>query len=1202
MDLERIKQQFRIRSGRSKKLKKNRTGLVTSPTSQQEAKASYTNGAPTASQQTEAKSARQETQSKRPQQQPANEDPKKIEDQPASATEEKNEVEDQLAEATGAPEQSPEYSEPAPGGEEVNNNASDEAINGDEELTPKMDESHLSPSSDADDFDLNPPAPRSKPPSIETLAELLFSADHLNALVHHPPQLIKFSAFLQRYLPHVYPLLSQYLETQKAIKAVEYANAVAEGLKPKATGEDTSTDMRTFAARLDEEFEKISNASFDALVGDALPRFVSYTLVKIVSECLTNEITGRSTPVMRDLVGGLSEVFCLTDPNQEDNPIIYASEDFYRLTRYGPDDTLNNNCRFLQGRKTDRKSVERLRDAIKGGEEISEALLNYRRDGRPFINLLMIAPLHDKQGKLKYQIGAQVDVTGLVEGGRALEGFQRFLNRRADDKKREEAKAKRQGSDNDQQRKSRALSKLRDLSEMFDLEESAIVQAHSRSNSLDREDDDNRSIGSVDRSRRVYVDPDASDEDDDEEDGEQEQLAKSGENWTLGDAGDGRLSGKLPGVYDSFMLLRPAPSLRIVFVSPKLRRFGEVLQTPFLSHVAAPAATLAGLSESLQAGVPVTAKIHFASERGTNRNGTELKNGGKHEDGKHGRAIWISATPLLGADEQIGVWMCVVCEKSKVGNFRSSQSRSVQQKMESLNAVQDSPQSSTLNGQSPDTPTRNNNAEVEANQDRPIKPVRIDSNTVLRSPIPEKQQPEEVKEQKKDLRPMESVYFDTDERQSAPHQEIGKPERTEHESVEQDRDEELHSASDEDRAMTPVQEYKEESAESPDPKKRLVDDLDSLVESLPGDHDSADEYVATRSPQTQPSQNKDRVVIEEDSDVLAREESEDYHDLSESESPQTEKQMEYQEPKSVLSELDHEDEHENENKNDGVPSQPKAVESAPWESDQVAQYMDKWAHTTVTSSNLDDPFVDQTSVEGIDNSKEEPAKTQEVGSDEDQQVNNKAEVQIEETSNNTSKQFRLPADSNFPVAARASTPPDDTKHEDADHEEATSDQDQKVNNKDEVLDEESSNDTPKQFRLPSDSNFPVAARASTPPPDQGMSDAFAVGPEGKSPDSEEAESAEHKHDIENWVEDGRPASSSSNQQSMLSRGPSAAKRVGMDYLRAGSGRWTNTPALGPQRISEANKPPGDHRKMLKNADSDGMTNEDLCARSPYSVD
>jgi len=61
------------------------------------------------------------------------------------------------------------------------------------------------------------------------------------------------------------------------------------------------------------------------------------------------------------------------------------------MTGYGRDFVIGRNCRFLQGPKTNRHSVRRLKTSIDGGTEISETILNYRRDGTPFVNLLLVA-------------------------------------------------------------------------------------------------------------------------------------------------------------------------------------------------------------------------------------------------------------------------------------------------------------------------------------------------------------------------------------------------------------------------------------------------------------------------------------------------------------------------------------------------------------------------------------------------------------------------------------------------------------------------------------------------------------------------------------------------------------------------------------------------------------------------------------------
>ena len=578
-------------------------------------------------------------------------------------------------------------------------------------------------SSDAMDFDLKAPAPKPRPPSVESLSELLFSAGHLNTILHDPREIARFTAFLNKFKPDYQPLILRYLETQKAIKAIEYANAVAEGATVASEGEDNAVEkaVPSVAATLDKAFEEASTASFAALVGTGLPMYITYCLTKLVSECLVNEITGKQTPMLRNLVGGLSEVFCLTDPTREDNPIIYASEEFYRYTGYGSDDVIGNNCRFLQGRKTSPLSPKRLRESIDKGEEICETLLNYRRDGRPFINLLLIAPLHDDKGKVKYFIGAQVDVTGLVEDGRGLDAFERYLAYRHFEK---ESKP---NTDTESKKKRKALKKLRELSEMFDLEESAVVQTASRASSMSRESDAS-STGSSERQRggrRVLGEDDDSEQDEAEDDDDREA-------WKLGASGPYGLSGKLPGIYETYMLIRPAPSLRIIFVSPKLRKIGKVVQSPFLSHVAAPATTLAGLKESFTSGTPVSAKINFLPQAGESRDGTKTSPG-KPQNGKNGRTCWISATPMLGADDRVGVWMIVVVEKTKIG--RNARAAEVEAKAVSK-AQANKPERIDLPKRQYSDRGRPNAPQLPK-EELPIKPRRLDdSNEDVNGDVP----------------------------------------------------------------------------------------------------------------------------------------------------------------------------------------------------------------------------------------------------------------------------------------------------------------------------------------------------------------------------------------------------------------------------------------------------------------------------------
>lgn len=180
-------------------------------------------------------------------------------------------------------------------------------------------------------FDLRPPPPNRPVKFLDTLSDQLFSGDHLDVILRDPSFFLRFTAFLNRYRPHSAPVLVRYLETQKAMKAVEYANALAQTVKPLPGDPPGQTPCP--AASIDPRFEARAKKAFGLLVTEALPAYITHAFVRVVTESMVREITGTTMPVMRELVGGLAEVFCLSDPSVKDNPIVYASEGMYRHER-----------------------------------------------------------------------------------------------------------------------------------------------------------------------------------------------------------------------------------------------------------------------------------------------------------------------------------------------------------------------------------------------------------------------------------------------------------------------------------------------------------------------------------------------------------------------------------------------------------------------------------------------------------------------------------------------------------------------------------------------------------------------------------------------------------------------------------------------------------------------------------------------------
>lgn len=117
----------------------------------------------------------------------------------------------------------------------------------------------------------------------------------------------------------------------------------------------------------------------------------------------------------------------LTDPAQDDNPLIYVNDGFVELTGYSRSEALGRNCRFLQGENTNPDTVAKVRRAIDAEEPVSVDFQNYRADGTMFWNHLEIAPIRDADGELLNYIGFQQDATARVERHRQLDILDRYL-------------------------------------------------------------------------------------------------------------------------------------------------------------------------------------------------------------------------------------------------------------------------------------------------------------------------------------------------------------------------------------------------------------------------------------------------------------------------------------------------------------------------------------------------------------------------------------------------------------------------------------------------------------------------------------------------------------------------------------------------------------------------------------------------------
>ena len=110
------------------------------------------------------------------------------------------------------------------------------------------------------------------------------------------------------------------------------------------------------------------------------PELIPFVLAQILDNCITG--------------------ITLSDPDQDDNPIVYANAMFELITGYDQDEIIGRNCRFLQGEERGQEELETLRDAIGKRKSVTVTLRNFRKNGDLFYNRLTVRPLFDPEGNL----------------------------------------------------------------------------------------------------------------------------------------------------------------------------------------------------------------------------------------------------------------------------------------------------------------------------------------------------------------------------------------------------------------------------------------------------------------------------------------------------------------------------------------------------------------------------------------------------------------------------------------------------------------------------------------------------------------------------------------------------------------------------------------------------------------------------------
>ncbi|HUX72445.1 MAG TPA: PAS domain S-box protein [Steroidobacteraceae bacterium] len=118
--------------------------------------------------------------------------------------------------------------------------------------------------------------------------------------------------------------------------------------------------------------------------------------------------------LLQSAVAQLNDIVLITEAEPIDEPgprIVFVNDAFLRRTGYAREEVIGRSPRFLQGPKTQREELDRVRAALTLWQPVRSELVNYTKSGEEFRLDLVIVPLADASGRHTHWVSVGRDIT-----------------------------------------------------------------------------------------------------------------------------------------------------------------------------------------------------------------------------------------------------------------------------------------------------------------------------------------------------------------------------------------------------------------------------------------------------------------------------------------------------------------------------------------------------------------------------------------------------------------------------------------------------------------------------------------------------------------------------------------------------------------------------------------------------------------------
>jgi PAS domain S-box-containing protein len=137
-------------------------------------------------------------------------------------------------------------------------------------------------------------------------------------------------------------------------------------------------------------------------------------MVAVVADITEQKRQAEQVRLLQSVAVNTNDAIIITEARPIDEPgprILYVNKAFTKMTGYTLEEVLGKTPRLLQGPKTSRCELDKVRLALSQWQSVTVEVINYRKDGSEFWSEFNVVPVTDKAGHCTHWISIQRETT-----------------------------------------------------------------------------------------------------------------------------------------------------------------------------------------------------------------------------------------------------------------------------------------------------------------------------------------------------------------------------------------------------------------------------------------------------------------------------------------------------------------------------------------------------------------------------------------------------------------------------------------------------------------------------------------------------------------------------------------------------------------------------------------------------------------------